>query len=397
MSAQQVAGAPKHQVPAVIQVAKRQQASVDADVPAAKKPKQEPQAVVVVSCEKMRQQDQPCLDDKGPVLATKGIKPDPDLSPKKEEGVRDVEKQQQQQPNCGSPVVMPCYDGAAGAPCASSDDQETKTNVAAPAVADVIPPVEAVKAGRVSGVIYPDQYDSVDMTKLVFDKPEMRECRTGGGDMAYMSLVGEDGIPRKLVFQTPHMPAPGGISTFEDGKSSILLSMGKDWQGCPSMSSFGNFCNRLMESVAQQIFERKWAAFKNAKVHPDIGKVREMIAPVIKSGYNKKTGDAYPDSFSCTVNLKTGTAVPDATSSVGKTQSATGFWKKLDKGTVIPIASADVSRNSLVCVVLEAPWIHRKKDGSSFKFSIHMRAVQVAVIKGDDGQVISESQCAIDC
>jgi hypothetical protein len=123
-----------------------------------------------------------------------------------------------------------------------------------PAGAPPTPPAQdVVRSGH---IIYPDQYASFDPAKIAFAATPVA-AKEGGGQILFMSYVYPDGQTRPLLLHTPRgMHCPTGVKLWKDGKSSILMSCGRDHEASPLMKQFRGICDCIQNRGAQVAVEK---------------------------------------------------------------------------------------------------------------------------------------------
>jgi len=229
------------------------------------------------------------------------------------------------------------------------------------------------------GIIYPKYYDTFDESAITVASDKLRECEKGGS-IAFLTHRTASGKPSNLYFQTPPMVTPSGIKTFDDGKSSMMLSLGNNFQSSPSMVSLTRLIDKIETRVAKLILEKGWARIPG-KPDPTLEGVCAILTHNISEGTNTKTGEKYTAAIPVTVNLAQKNAQTRVTTFFAPFIDPT---TKVDTGALCPATAADVTpRATLICII-EIPWIFRKTVKGDFLFSIHMRAHQVSIEIGSD-------------
>jgi len=263
-------------------------------------------------------------------------------------------------------------------------------DVAPQAVIPAPPPPPPQEVRRNDFVIYPDQYSSFDPARIVFSKDPV-PSREGGGQMIYMSYIyeeasapaGPDGTkPTKtkpLLIQTPNsIYAPAGVHTWKDGKMSMLLSAGRDWEANPVMVAFKALMDSIGERCAEATVEKGWGG----DVHPDLDSVRDQYTPIMFISCGEK-GEAYPPSIKASVLTTGGSACK------------TEFFEYSARPPLPPMVAADVVGGSSVTAILHLAWVYRKKGKRGFDFSVRVNLFQAVVELANSGTAIQRDGCAV--
>lgn len=220
------------------------------------------------------------------------------------------------------------------------------------------------KQVRSKYVFYPDIYDQFDPNKIAFAK-DAQASRDGSGEILFLSYLFEDGM-QPLMVQTPNaMHSPTGITIWKDGKSSILLSAGRDWENTPLMVKFKQVMDAVQTRCVEVTCEKNWN--KGGSQNPEV--VRESFTNLMFVGEDKETGSAYPPSLKATVIIEG--------------PSKTELFEKVvneDSSVVMNgLIPSDVGKGCGITGIIHIPWVFRKKAKKGWMFSIRSNLFQARV------------------
>ena len=217
-------------------------------------------------------------------------------------------------------------------------------------------------------VIYPDQYDDFD-TKLICFAKDPQPSKEGVGQILFMSYqfksMGADGVPRvvtkPLLINTPNgMCAPVGITAWPDGKSSVLLSCGRDWYTYPLLVKFKHILDLIQQRCCDVAVEKQWNS-------PGINQalvVRELFADIMFMSTDA-SGENYPPSIKATVIM----------SGHGRSE----LFEYALTPPLHPMVPSDVVPGSSMTSVIHISWMYRKKVKKGWAFSIRSTLFQSVV------------------
>lgn len=242
-------------------------------------------------------------------------------------------------------------------------DRDEPAPVVAAAAAALPAPVSQ-KQTRNKYVFYPDVYDEFDAGKISFAK-DPQESRDGSGEILFMSYLFEDGL-KPLMVQTPNaMHTPTGITVWKDGKCSILLSAGRQWEESTLMVKFKTILDSIQMRCIEVTCEKGWNRGGNQT--PEL--VQESFTSLMFVGEEKDTGIPYPPSIKASVTVEG--------------PSKTELFEKVvrEDGTACMngIISRDVIKGCGVTAIIHIPWIFRKKAKKGWSFSIRANLAQARV------------------
>ena len=155
-------------------------------------------------------------------------------------------------------------------------------------------------------ILTPDKFD-IDNVK--FSEPK---SLSNGGKAIYLNYETE-GTKQIIVFQTPKMMCPYGLSCFDQGeypKYSLEMSFG-GMDDDPTLERFFQNIESIDNKLISEGMKNSQAWFKKKKISEEV--VTALYAPGIKVSKDKDTGEPnnkYPfkdDRFTCNVydNKKT--------------------------------------------------------------------------------------------
>lgn len=241
---------------------------------------------------------------------------------------------------------------------------------------------DTIEPKRGESVIYPEEYSTFDVNKILFPS-ELIACKVGGGDMGFIYMKTTDG-PKSIHIQSPVLMTPTGITQFSDGKFSMIGSLGKNYMECPSLVEFRNLTDRIEDRVARWLLEKDLASL-DVRKKLNLEAIKERFSRMVTEGINKKTKETFSAALSMIVTI-----------AETKSSKATKFFKpvinrKTGKKAYLPATAADISKGSKVIIIFEIPWIHRKPDKGSYSFSIHARAAQVLIVDGGNSDSLPDA------
>ena len=263
---------------------------------------------------------------------------------------------------------------------ASTTHVAKKQKVAARAAAAAVPVALQQKQVRSKYIFYPDTYDTCDMAKLSFAK-DPQTSNDGSGEILFMSYLFDDGL-QPLLIQTPNaMHSPTGITVWKDGKCSVLLSAGRDWENMPLMVKFKALIDAIQLRCWEMICEKTWN--KGGKMDPAV--VEECFTNLMFVGEDKEKCTPYPPSIKATVLL-------DGSSKAELFEKVVGADGAVMMNCLIP---SDVGKGCGMTAIIHVPWIFRKKAKKGFTFSIRATLYQARVFPAAAGNGPSRAGCAI--
>jgi hypothetical protein len=242
----------------------------------------------------------------------------------------------------------------------------------APAPPPPPPPVQEIV--RSAHIIYPDQYGLFDPQKIAFPAAA-QPAREGGGQILFMSYVYPDGQTRPLLLHTPRgMHSPQGVKLWKDGKSSALLSLGRDCGADPLMSRFRHICDAIQLRAAQVALEKRWMDVS------DLETTKNQFSPLVFVGSDSKTGESYPPSIKAIVVVS------------GKDKSE--FFQYSTTPPLKSLIPGDLEGNCSMTAVLHVAWIFAKKTKKGPEFSIRCTLFQ-GIIETSGGTADQRNGCAV--
>jgi hypothetical protein len=222
-----------------------------------------------------------------------------------------------------------------------------------------IPRTEGVKVLRSKYIFYPDIYSTFDPSKIVFSKDAARS-RDGSGEILWMTYAFADGT-KPLQVQTPNaMYSPTGIMMWKDGKSTLLLSAGQDWEQNEKMVEFKKIVDSIEDAAVDAVIEKNW----NTGGSKDPSVVRETFVHVMFTGNNKETGVEYPPSMKANVTLD------------GELRSDLFDFVNNDPVEIVP---ADVEKGCGVTAIIEFPWVFKRGSKRNWSFNIRSNLTQARI------------------
>jgi hypothetical protein len=247
---------------------------------------------------------------------------------------------------------------------------------AEPVAPDQVPqPPPGSRVVRNPAVLYPDEYSTLKKEHIVFAK-EPQASREGGGQMLFMSRLFPDGKVKPLLINTPNsMFAPTGVTTWSDGKTTMLLSTGRDWEMNPLMGSFRALLTMIQERAAEVAVEKEW----NSPNQNNVEAVLSQFTPLMFVGEGDK-GEPYPPSIKATVMIAG--------------NNRTEFFEYSAEPPMRPLVPADVIASSTITSVIHLPWVYRKKAKKAWQFSIRTNVFQ-AVVEMPSGRGIPRNGCSV--
>ena len=257
------------------------------------------------------------------------------------------------------------------------DDQpEKKAKIETP----MIPPPVQQKQVRSKYIFYPDVYDQFDINKIAFAKDAIKS-RDGSGEMLFVSYLFEDGI-QPLMVQTPNaMYSPTGITLWKDGKSSILLSAGREWENTPLMVKFKQIMDSIQKRCVEIVIEKGW----NEKGGQDASIVQESFTNLMFVGEDKESASVYPPSIKAAVMIDG--------------PSKTELFEKVVKDDGLTVMNgiifSDVHKGCGATGIIHVPWIFRKKTKKGLSFSIRTDLTQARIFPPVSSGGFARGGCAV--
>jgi hypothetical protein len=242
----------------------------------------------------------------------------------------------------------------------------------APAPAVVLPqprspPNVAQAVVRSPFTIYADMYDEFDPNNIEFSK-DPQASREGGGQMVFMlyryKIKPADGqgepkfMSKPLLVQTPNsIFLPAGVTVWKDGKASMLLSLGRDWENNALYVKFRALLDSIQNRICQMVISKEW---NNPQPNTMEAIVPQMTG-IMTSDTDAK-GEPYPPSMKASVIVS------------GK--DASEFYEFAPKPPLPALTIGDVAPKSTATTILNFPWVYRKKDKKLWRFSARVNAFQ---------------------
>jgi hypothetical protein len=271
--------------------------------------------------------------------------------------------------NASAPPPPPPPPPIAVAPAPPKTDEEPPLKKLRPDE----PVAPAQQVIRSAHIIYPDQYGSFDPKRIAF-APTAQPAREGGGQILFMSYVHSDGQTRPLLIHTPRgMHAPMGVKLWKDGKSSALLSLGRDLAGDPLMSQFRTICDSVQQRCAEIAVEKNWMGSR------DLEATKNQFSPLVFVGSSDK-GEPYPPSLKATVIVS------------GKDKSE--FFEYSTTPPLKSLIPGDLEGTCTMTAVLHLAWVFAKKAKKGTEFSIRCNLFQ-GIVEGNAGSSASRNGCAV--
>lgn len=261
-------------------------------------------------------------------------------------------------------------------------DQPQQQQQAPPAA----PVVQEIKLSP--HVIYPDQYGNFDKKLMTFSKDPVN-TKDGGGQSLYISYVYQTANPtsgaitsatKPLMINTPNgMHLPTGITTWNDGKYSTLLSTGHDGVATnPVMAAFQKLFADIQTRCIEIIMEKQW----NSPNPNTFEAISDNFTPIMFEGMDAK-GKTYPPSIKATVIVD------------GKNR--TEVFEYSSKPPMHVLMPSQVLPGSAGTAIIHVPWIYRKKSGKLWKFSVRVNLFQMVVELPSSGNPSSAAPTCSVC
>lgn len=253
-------------------------------------------------------------------------------------------------------------------------DPEESSEEAPSAQQQVPPPAPAAQViKRNPYVIYPDQYAEFDKSRIIFSKDPVQSTE-GGGMLLFMQYLFSvpdpatgtvKSVPKPLCINTPNgMHMPKGITLWKDGKSSALLSLGRDWESIEVKIAFRKLVDDIINRCNEVIAEKSWnSPFPNTKEA-----IQANFTPFLFCGMSEN-GEQYPPSFKASVIVSS------------KSGPLTEVYEYSDKLPLPALLPTEVPNGSAASAIVHITWVYRKKAGSCFKYSLRANMVQAVVEK----------------
>ena len=205
------------------------------------------------------------------------------------------------------------------------------------------------------------------------------KSREGGGEMLYMSYLFDDGV-KPIMVQTPNaMYSPTGINVWADGKASILLSGGRDWEQNALMVQFYALMTAISKRCVEIVAEKGW----NTNGSQDPLVIHDAFSELMFCGVKEETGEKYPPSIKAAVVID------------GK-DPVELFEKVSDNPTVFNcLIPSDVKNGCGATAIIHIPWIFRKKAKKGWAFSIRTTLYQARIFPSVGGAAMPRGGCAV--
>lgn len=224
-------------------------------------------------------------------------------------------------------------------------------------------------------VIYPDQYSKFDVKRVSFTK-EPQTSNEGGGQILFMSYMYEN-VLKPLLIQTPNgMHAPTGITIWPDGKASMLMSVGRDWEINPLMVTFKSIIDAIQKRCEEVAAEKQW----NSPGPNDVAIIHDGFTPIAFIGEGQK-GDLYPPSIKASL-VMTG-------------NNRTELHEFSDVPPYRPMVPGDVTAGSSVTAIVHVAWVFRKKSKKTWQFSVRVNLFQAVIEVPNSGR--RNGGCVVCC
>lgn len=261
---------------------------------------------------------------------------------------------------------------------AATDEQQHPP--AAPSAPAPSPPQVAQAVVRSQFTIYADMYDEFDPNCIEFSK-DPQASREGGGQMVFMlyryKIKPLDGqgeprfVSKPLLVQTPNsMFMPTGVTVWKDGKASMLLSLGRDWESNPLYVKFRAVLDSIQNRICQMIISKEW---NNPQPNTMEAVVPQMTG-IMTADIDAK-GEPYPPSMKASVIVS------------GK--DASEFFEFAPRPPLMAMTIGDVLPKSTATTILNFPWVYRKKDKKCWRFSARVNAFQSIIEPAGRGSLSS--------
>lgn len=208
-------------------------------------------------------------------------------------------------------------------------------------------------------VIYPDQYSKFDVKRVSFGK-EPQVSNEGSGQILFISYMYEN-VLKPLLIQTPNgMHAPTGAVVWPDGKASMLLSVGRDWEINPLMVTFKTIIDSIQKRCEEVVADKQW----NSPGTNEISAIHEGFTPIAFIGEGQK-GELYPPS------IKGSLIMAGNNKTELHAYSGAPPYRPMVLGDVVP--------GSSVTAIVQLAWMFRKKSKKSWQFSVRVNVFQAVV------------------
>jgi hypothetical protein len=213
-------------------------------------------------------------------------------------------------------------------------------------------------------IIYPKIYGEFDPNKIVFEDEYFTPEDGGGGIMIYMFYLFDDGqFP--LLIQTPNaMFTPTGVKLWKDGKATIIISAGKDWQNNPLIIMFKQIMDAIQERCVEYIFAKKLGNHPNSD-KASIANAFTSIMP--EDSVNEKTGVKYDPSINVGVKLS-GNETSEFMEKISENPPKYNYY--------LPRA---VDKPCGLSAVIEFRWLYKKPGKKGCSFSVKMGLTQARI------------------
>jgi len=203
-------------------------------------------------------------------------------------------------------------------------------------------------------IIYPDQYDQFDASKIVFAN-KLQKAREGGGEILFMNYQYSDGRVLPLLIQTPKVFLQTGVTVWSTGSPTMLCSLGKEWEQNERSRKFSEMFMRIEECIARHVHQQEYAKGYS------VDQICEMVNPTIFTGVDAE-GIEFPPAFKTRVTIDG--------------NARTEFF---NEENMMPMAHTDVTSHAEARIVVHVKWVFRKKSNRSWQFMVNLTAFQVVV------------------
>jgi hypothetical protein len=156
-----------------------------------------------------------------------------------------------------------------------------------------------------------------------------------------------------------------GVHVWKDGKSSALLSLGRDYQSDNLMSQFRQICDGIQNRAAEIVVEKGWMGSRDIEV------VKNQFSPLVFVGTNDETGEPYPPSLKATVIVS------------GKDKSE--FFEFSNTPPLKSLIPGDLDGPCSMTAVLHVAWVFAKRAKKGPEFSIRCTLFQGIVESSGTG------------
>lgn len=149
-------------------------------------------------------------------------------------------------------------------------------------------------------ILTPEEFD---INNVKFSEPK---SLSNGGKAIYLNYE-EEGTKKIIVFQTPKMMCPYGLSCFDQGeypKYSLEMSFGGKEEDS-TLDRFYENMDSIDKKLISEGMKNSKAWFKKSKISEEV--VTALYAPGIKVSKDKETGEPnnkYPPTFKVKVPFK---------------------------------------------------------------------------------------------